>query len=214
MTPQCKNILLVDDHPIVYEGLRAILAGTPDLKLIGTCPSFQEAREFLRTGKPDLIIMDISLTDTNGLIATRGISRTHPQIPILILTCHDEKVCASMAFSAGAKGLIMKDQPGDEILKAIRTVLQGHSYRPAQPPDTPRVLSSRSAVRLSKKELEILDYIVAGYTTTRMALALDVSLKTIETHRLNIRNKLGVENQKELVRWAIMRRSSGMADPG
>ena len=211
MPPKTKNILLVDDHPIVLEGLRAILTHAEDLQLIGHCPSAESAYTFLRNHAPDLIIMDISMKDLNGLAATKRITATHPRIPILILTCNDETLCASMAAAVGAKGLVMKDQPDEEILRAIRTVLQGGHYH------SPRLAKTRNSAlsapalspppahldKLSKRELEILSYLAGGFTTTRMALALKVSLKTIETHRLNIRTKLGFDNQTDLVRWAI-----------
>ena len=217
------TILLVDDHPIVLEGLRALLAKTDDLAVIGTCLTPESALAFLLDHAPDLILMDISMKDANGLLATKRICADHPRIPILIFTCNDEKIYASMAASVGAKGLVMKDQPNGEILRAIRTVLQGQSYRspgmdkPSEPPTSRRPDETGHAPppdKLSKKELEILDYLVEGYSTARLALTLNVSLKTIETHRLNIRNKLGIDNQNDLVRWAICRRSKGLNREG
>ena len=218
MSAKRKNILLVDDHPIVLEGLRTLLALTEDLEVIGTCPSPESACEFLQTREPDLIVMDISMKDTNGLMATKHLTATHPRIPILIFTCNDETICASAALSVGAKGLVMKDQPEAEILKAMRTVLQGQAYQSprmgkaqisasVQPEN---IMPASQDGKLSKKELEILDFLVDGFTTARIALALNVSLKTVETHRLNIRNKLGIDNQNDLVRWAIYRRSKGL----
>ena len=214
-----KNILLVDDHPIVLEGLCAILANTEDLKLAGICPSPESACAFLQNHEPDLILMDISMKSANGLVATKKIVAAHPRVPILIFTCNDERIYAPMALSAGAKGLVMKDQPEREILRAIRTVLQGQCYRsPRLPPsheppaaDSMENAQTASPGKLSGKELEILDFLVDGYTTSRIALELDISLKTVETHRLNIRNKLGLDSQNDLVRWAICHRSKGIS---
>ena len=218
MLDKYKQILLVDDHPVVLEGLRTLLEKTADLRVLGTCPSPESTRAFLENHTPDLILMDISMQEANGLIATKNITTAHPHIPILIFTCNDEKIYASMATSVGAKGLVMKDQPESEILRAIRTVLQGHYYyspgmdRPHGPllvhPAENASMSPHG--KLTKKEREILDYLVDGYTTARIALALNLSVKTIETHRLNIRNKLGIDNQNDLVRWAICCRSKGL----
>ena len=216
MPDEMKKILLVDDHPMIIEGLCAMLAGTPDLKVIGMCASPESAYTFLLNQSPDLVIMDISMKESNGLMATRKITASHPQIPVLIFTCNDERIYASMANSVGAKGLVMKDQPEEEILRAIRTVLQGQSYQ------SPRLAKTqnRSPAHpeelcvplhlLSKKEVEVLDYLSQGYTTARIAQTLDVSLKTIETHRLKIRKKTGFDTQGLLVRWAICRRSKGL----
>lgn len=213
MSNRIKTILLVDDHPIVFEGLRVILETAGDLHLLGICPSPEVARIFLRDHTPDLIIMDISMQGTNGLAATRELAVTHPRIPILIFTCNDEKICAPMAMAVGAKGLIMKGRPAADILVAIRTVLQGQMYPPPNAvPSPPRIPPPQATRKLSAREREILNYMIEGYTTARIALTLNLSLKTVETHRLNIRNKLGIESQADLVRWAIYCRSMGLDD--
>lgn len=216
--PPRRNILLVDDHQIVLEGVRAILARTDDLCLIGSCRSPLRVADFLRQHTPDLILMDISMAESNGLLATRRLSAAYPRIPILIFTSHDEQICDSMARSVGAKGLVMKDQPEREILHAIRTVLQGREYRsPRLPPPLPPAgrlpapaPSDRTWRKLSPRELEIIGFLVEGLSTVDIALKLQISLKTVETHRLNIRNKLKIANQNDLVRWAIFRREKGL----
>ena len=208
-----KQILLVDDHPIVCEGLRVICESVDDLQLSGTCSTPEAARAFLRTQTPDLIIMDISMPGTNGLAATREIVATHPRIPILIFTCNDEKIFSPMAFAAGAKGLVMKGRPATEILAAIRTVLQGQMYPPARSaPEAAPAARLRAAQKLSTREQEILAYLVEGYTTARIALSLNLSLKTVESQRLTIRKKLGVESQADLLRWAVYSRTMGLDD--
>ena len=216
-----RKILLVDDHPIVFEGLRMIVKKHPDLALMGCCPTYEAACVFLRKHTPDLILMDICMKGTNGLVATRQLAETRPDLPILILTCSDERISALAAATVGAKGLIMKDQPEDEIVNAIRTVLGGGTYQSPQmrtrarripsPPD--KSAPQRPDAQLSKREQEILGYLAEGASTARISLELGVSLKTIETHRLNIRNKLGVDSQTDLVRWAIYRRDKGLANP-
>lgn len=214
--PPRRKILLVDDHQIILEGLRAILARTDDLCLIGSCQSPLQVEDFLCQHTPDLILMDISMAESNGLLATRRLHAAFPEIPILIFTSHDEQICASAAESVGAKGLVMKDQPEQEILLAIRTVLQGREYRsPCLPPPLPPAgrlpaPSDRAWRKLSPRELEIMDFLVDGLSTAQIALKLQISLKTVETHRLNIRHKLNIANQNDLVRWAVFRRQKGM----
>ena len=213
-----SKILLVDDHQIVLNGVRAILARTDNLCLIGSCQSPLLVEDFLRQHTPDLILMDISMGESNGLLATRRLHTDFPHIPILIFTSHDEQICASVAESVGAKGLVMKDQPEQEILLAIRTVLQGREYRsPRLPPPLPPAgrlpppaPSHRAWRKLSPRELEIMDFLVEGLSTAQIALQLHVSLKTVETHRLNIRQKLNITNQNDLVRWAVFRREKGL----
>ena len=213
MPDQLKTILLVDDHPIVFEGLQVILETAEDLRLIGTCPSPDAARAFLRDRTPDLIIMDISMQGANGLAATRELVATHPRIPILIFTCNDEKICTPMALAAGAKGLVMKGRPAAEILTAIRTVLLGQVYLPAHSgPGTGQIMRPGTPAILSPREREVLDYLVEGYTTARIALSLNLSLKTVESHRLTIRKKLGIESQADLLRWAVYSRTMGLDD--
>lgn len=209
-----KHILLVDDHPIVCEGLRVIFESVDDLQLSGMCSTPEAARAFLRTQTPDLIIMDISMPGTNGLAATREIGAAHPRIPILVFTCNDEKIFGPMAFAAGAKGLVMKGRPATEILAAIRTALQGQLYPPAHSaPGTEPASRPRAVKNLSPREQEILGYLVDGYTTARIALTLNLSLKTVEAHRLTIRKKLGIESQTDLLRWAIHCRTLGLDGP-
>lgn len=208
-----KQILLVDDHPIVCEGLRVIFESVDDLQLSGTCSTPEAARAFLRTQTPDLIIMDISMPGTNGLAATREIVATHPRIPILIFTCNDEKIYTPMALAAGAKGLVMKGRPAAEILTAIHTVLLGQVYLPAHSgPGTGQSMRPGTPAILSPREREVLDYLVEGYTTARIALGLNLSLKTVESHRLTIRKKLGIESQTDLLRWAVYSRTMGLDD--
>ncbi len=215
-----RHILLVDDHPIVHEGLRILLARHPDLSIVGACPTPESASAFLQTHMPDLIIMDISMNGTNGLVATRHLTAAFPAIPILIFTCHDEMISAPAAFSVGARGLVRKDQPEDEIVHAIRTVLNGQIYQSPQLEKRWRIQSCRLPHRLSppiraslsKKEQQILDLLAEGLTTARIALALDISVKTVETHRLNIRRKLEIDSQTDLVRWAIYRRTKEIDD--
>ena len=215
-----KRILLVDDHPIVHEGLRSLLAHTPDMVLSGAFLSPADAQASIQSDPPDLVLMDISMDTTNGLLAARHFVAAFPNLPILIFTCNDETIYAPMAREAGAKGLVMKDQPGHEILRAIRSVLQGHPYqspllaqRRHATSALPPPLSPRSFLRkITPKEEEILGYLAQGYSTTRMALALNLSLKTIETHCQNIRRKLGILHQNDLMRWAVCHQAKGLAN--
>ena len=217
--PARKRILLVDDHPIVHEGLRALFARTPDLVLSGAFLSPADAQASIQSQPPDLILMDISMDTTNGLLATRQFVAAFPDLPILIFTCNDETIYAPMAREAGAKGLVMKDQPGHEILRAIRTVLQGLPYQSPHLVQHHHGTSSLSSPRstfgskreMTPKENEILAYLAQGYSTARMALALNLSLKTIETHCQHIRSKLNIDHQSDLMRWAVCHQAKGLA---
>jgi DNA-binding NarL/FixJ family response regulator len=209
-TIQRKCILLVDDHPIMIEGMRALVSSTPDMKIIGTCSSLDAALEHLQASLPDLIMMDISIEGPNGLVATQSLSVRYPRVPILVCTCNDATTYTPLAVAAGARGLVTKDQPDREILLAIRTVLQGHVYPSPRLPhprhaSPERLCSSTPSHALTPREWVVVDYLAQGFSTLHMAQVMNVSQKTIETHRLNIRRKLDIGSQSDLVRWAICR---------
>lgn len=210
-----KRILLVDDHPVMIEGMSALVSGTPDLEWMGACPSLPAALEILKANLPDLILMDITLDGPNGLVATREISARYPSLPILIFTCNDENIYTPLAMAAGAKGLVTKDCAGPEILQAIRIVLQGLVYQSPRLTRVNAALPGRAnpaapSPALTSTEWSVVHYLAQGFTTLRMALAMKVSQKTIETHRLNIRRKLGLHSQSDLLRWAVCHQTNNM----
>jgi DNA-binding NarL/FixJ family response regulator len=204
------GIVVVDDHPIVRQGLAGLVNHEPDLHIIGEASDAAQAMTAVRTLKPELVIIDISLEGTDGLELTKSLKAQYPQLPILIMSMHDEAIYAERALRAGANGYIMKQAVADKIVVAARHILAGHIYlseqahqtilqgvagRKTQAEDSP--LS-----RLSDRELEVLRLIGKGEGTRQIAQALHLSVKTIETYRAHLKDKLGLETATQLVRYA------------
>jgi len=210
-TSRAMNVLVVDDHPIVRHGLARLISQEPGLAACGEAADPHQAIECIETTRPDLVIVDISLGSTSGLALVEDIAARRPDLPVLVLSMHDEALYAERALRAGARGYIMKQAPPDEIIAAIRKTLQGEVYlshtmanrvmhglvgaartEPATPLD-----------RLTNRELEVFDLIAQGLSTSRIAHSLHRSVKTIETHVAHIREKLGLRDSRELLRYAI-----------
>lgn len=206
------KVMLVDDHPIVRQGMAMLINEEEDLTVCGEASSAAEAMELISLIHPEIAIVDVSLQGTNGIDLTRSIKETHPDLPVLVLSMHDEALYAERALRAGARGYIMKQEAAEAVLKAIRTVLRGDIYlserlsskvlkelvdgSPAEP--------DRLGIdRLSDRELEVFELIGRGYATRRIADALHLSIKTIETHRAHIKQKLKLDNATELVHRAF-----------
>jgi DNA-binding NarL/FixJ family response regulator len=205
------RVLLVDDHPILVEGLTASINNQPDLMVCGSAPSAREALKAVENLKPSLAVVDISLLDSHGIDLANDLAARHPELPVLVLSSHDETLYAERALRAGAKGYVMKRQPMDKLLEAIRKVAQGGlCFSEAI---TARVLnrfsSSRSGQptlpmdRLSDRELEILELTGHGRKTREIAEALHVSMKTVQAHREHIKEKLELSDGLTLTRFAV-----------
>lgn len=205
------RILLIDDHPIVREGLRQCLDQEEDLEVCGQLEDGREIVSAISTNHPDLVIIDISLKESNGLSLTRKIKSHFPELPCLVLSMHDETIYAERALRAGAQGYIMKQEPAETLLKAIRKVLGGDIYLSSKMSEivVNRLVnsgrpSSKSGVEgLSNRELEVFQLIGDGRSTREIADRLNVSIKTIETHRARIKDKIGVKTSNELVHYAV-----------
>jgi len=202
------RILLVDDHPLVRDGLRARLEASPRLRVVGEAGSSQEALEQAGACRPDLVLMDVNMKGGSGIEATARLVDRYPGIAVLILSMHDKPEYVTQAMQAGARGYVLKDAPGKDIVLAIDTVIGGGIYysaalaRQLASPATPDSL-------LTLREQEVLKHIAAGESNKQIARALDLSVRTVETHRLNIKRKLGIEGQAELIRYAVQRVESG-----
>jgi DNA-binding NarL/FixJ family response regulator len=201
MTPTIK-ILLVDDHPLVRDGLRARLEAMPQFDVVAEAGGAAEALEQAALHDVDLVLMDINMRGANGIEATAQFKRAFPRIAVLILSMHDKLEYVSQAIQAGARGYVLKDAPGKDIVVAIETVMSGGIYysaalarQLAQPHTQDNQLTSR--------EHEVLRHIANGESNKQIARALDLSVRTVETHRLNIKRKLGIEGQAELIRFAV-----------
>ncbi|SDH42315.1 MULTISPECIES: response regulator transcription factor [unclassified Duganella] len=196
------KILLVDDHPLVRDGLRARLEAMPQFDVVAEAGGAAEALEQAARHPVDLVLMDINMRGTNGIEATALFKQAFPQIAVLILSMHDKLEYVSQAIQAGARGYVLKDAPGKDIVVAIETVMSGGIYysaalarQLAQPQNQDNQLTSR--------EHEVLRHIANGESNKQIARALDLSVRTVETHRLNIKRKLGIEGQAELIRFAV-----------
>jgi DNA-binding NarL/FixJ family response regulator len=194
------RILLVDDHPLVRDGLRARLEAVAHFEVVAEAGSAAEAME--RAADAHLVLMDINMRGGSGIEATAQLTRRYPDIAVLILSMHDKLEYVTQAMQAGARGYVLKDAPGKDIVLAIDTVMAGGIY---YSPAIARQLArpSQQDNQLTVREQEVLRHIAAGQSNKQIARDLALSVRTVETHRLNIKRKLGIEGQAELIRFAV-----------
>jgi two-component system nitrate/nitrite response regulator NarL len=197
------RILIVDDHPLVAEGIQSILESYEDLEIVGTCNSGRSAIAQLAQFNPDVILMDLNMTDMGGLTATEIILEQRPGTRILILSMHDSPEYIASALNHGAMGYILKDVPTDEIKLAIDAVMAGQRYlcTGAAGSIQPKQNDDREA--LTGREQTILLQLAQGKSNKEVAVALDISVRTVETHRKNIKRKLGISSTAGLTRYAL-----------
>lgn len=205
------GVLIVDDHPLVRQGLAMLINKSSDLRVIGQAADTQGALALMAEKEPEVAVIDLSLAGGSGLDLLKEVGRRHPSVLTLVLTMHDELFYAERALRAGSRGYVMKGEETDEVLEAIRQVLKGEIYvsehlrstlvqRASEPgPNAPT-----SAVEsLSDRELEVFELVGRGQPTREIAKQLSVSVKTVETHRHRIKEKLGLRSGTEMVRYAI-----------
>jgi len=200
-----KSILIVDDHPVLRRGLAALIEAEPDLTVCGQADDCKAALEALRKTRPDLAIVDLSLGEGDGLDLIKQIKQRSPEIPVLVLSMHDESVYAERSLRAGARGYVTKQQLDNTVLVAIRRLLDGEMYMSEQL--TTRLAakfvggrtleSDRSVDALSDRELQVFRLIGQGRSTRQIAAALALSIKTIESHREHIKDKLSLDSSAE-----------------
>jgi DNA-binding NarL/FixJ family response regulator len=206
-----RKVLVVDDHPIVREGLAQMINREPDLSVCGAAADMQNAVQLMEALKPDILIVDISLDGPDGLDLLKHIRTQDPGLPVLILSMHDESIYAERALRAGANGYIMKQEATNNVLDALRRILNREVY--VSPPIANKMLQqfvggagtykTHSLVNdLSDRELEVLRLIGAGHGTRQIAEELHLSVKTVETHQAHLKEKLVLRNSRELVQYA------------
>ncbi|WP_296425083.1 response regulator transcription factor [Yoonia sp.] len=197
------RILIVDDHPMVTEGIQAILETYDDITVVGTLNNGQDAVDRVNELAPDVILLDLNMPGLSGLNATEMILEERPGTRILILSMHDSPEYISTALSHGAKGYILKDVPTDEIRTAIDRVMAGHEYlcTGAKGSLKPKISDGREA--LTSREQTILLELAQGQSNKDVALTLNISVRTVETHRKNIKRKLGISSTAGLTRYAL-----------
>lgn len=207
------KIFIVDDHPLLRQGLAMLINLEGDMTTVGEAGDATEALQGLEKVKPDLAIVDISLKGTSGIELTKTIIAKQPKVLVLIISMYDESVYLERTLRAGAKGYLMKREATDHVITAIRTVLRGDIYVSDKWKDKlvnmygkgSKEEAGSSAERLSDRELEVLQLIGQGYSTQKIALELHVSVKTVESHYANIKNKLDLKNSHELIQYAVQR---------
>ena len=209
--PKKFRVLLVDDHPIVRQGLALIIDREPDLCVCGEAEGAHTAFHAITTLRPDIVVLDISLSGPDGLDVLKELRLKTSSLPVLILSMHDESIYAERAMRAGANGYIMKQEATEKVLVAIRRILQGDVYLSDRLTTTmlqhyvrgssPAKLSP--LVNLTDRELEVFRLIGEGHATRQIADELHLSVKTIESYQAHIKEKLGLRNARELVQHAI-----------
>jgi DNA-binding NarL/FixJ family response regulator len=205
-----KNILIVDDHPMMRDGLAQLIDHEPDLAAASQADTAAQALQSISSSRPDLLLLDISLPDKNGLELIKDVQTLDPALPILVVSMHDESLYAERVLRAGGRGYIMKQEGGKKLMLAIRQVLSGRIY--VSEKISAKIIEtfsghradSRSAVEaLSDREFEVFQLLGQGQGTRQIANHLHLSIKTVEVHRANIRKKLELPSGGELVRYAI-----------
>jgi len=205
------RVLLADDHNVVRAGLRALIDAQPDMEVVGEAADGEAAcRQAVEVG-PDVVVMDVSMPSLGGAPATERIRRDRPEVRVLALTVHEDRSYLQQLLQAGASGYLLKRAAADDLIHAIRTVARGGTY--LDPGLTGKVLGGllgRSAPpgappgdALSDREEEVLRLIARGHTNREIAARLDVSVKTVETHKARAMEKLGLDSRAAIVAYAI-----------
>ncbi|MCG3883512.1 response regulator transcription factor [Photobacterium leiognathi] len=211
MTEQTIKVVIVDDHQVVIDGFMARLQLEPDIDVIGTASNGIEALEVISQLDPDVILMDISMPIMNGIDATAQIKKQYPDAKVLMLTMHDNREYIMKVMQVGAMGYMLKEISAEKMVQAIKTVNQGATYfcettsqtiftQAAAPIAAPEVNP------LSRREEGILKHVAQGLSSKQIAKALDISYRTVETHRQNIKHKLDLHSTAELAKYALEKR--------
>jgi DNA-binding NarL/FixJ family response regulator len=206
-----RTVFIVDDHPMMRQGLAQLINNEPDLIACGEAEGGQQALNFFASNKPDLVLLDISLPDKHGLELIKDIQALHPGLSVLVVSMHDESLYAERVLRAGGRGYIMKQEGGKKMMEAIRTVLSGQIY--VSEKMSAKILeifsgrrseTNRSPIeKLTDREFEVFQMIGQGRGTRQIAEALHLSVKTVEVHRLHIKEKLELGDAPSLVRYAV-----------
>ncbi|GAA0746017.1 response regulator transcription factor [Ideonella azotifigens] len=196
------RVLLVDDHPLVREGLRARLSRIARITELGEAGSALEALEQMTRLRPHLVLMDVGMKDMNGIELTTLLLQRESQLKVLMLSMYDNPEYVQRALQAGARGYVLKDAPATEIVAAIEAVSAGGTFLS---PAVSKGLFRNQAPRplLTPRESEILSALGRGESSKHIASALNLSVRTVETHRQSIKRKLGIEGQAELIKYAV-----------
>lgn len=206
------NVFLADDHAVVRDGICALMDAESDIRVVGTAADGRQAVRQIKKSQPDIVVMDIAMPELNGIEATRQISEACPAVKVIILSMHDSSEHIYQALKAGAKGYLLKESAGKEVVAAVRAVSSGHRYlsdrieemviegyvvhRDAAPGKSP-------LDNLSDRERQILQLVVEGKSSTEISEILFLSPKTVDNYRSRLMQKLDIQNLTELVKFAI-----------
>lgn len=205
------RVFLVDDHPLMRQGVSQLINIQPDMEVCGEADDAPSALKEIEKVKPDAAIIDISLKGTNGIELIKNLKAIHKFLPILVLSMHDEGIYAQRILRAGALGYVMKQDASDKVVTALRRIMSGEIYvnekvgsQMLHQALTGRGKPDASPIdRLSDRELEVIQAIGEGKPTRQIARDLNVSVKTIESHRAHIKDKIGLKNASELVKFSV-----------
>ncbi len=206
-----KGVLIVDDHPLLRQGLALLINQQQDMQVCGEAEEAQEALQAIAQHRPDIMILDISLNGPDGLELLKSIRASDPALPVLVLSMHDEAIYAERALRARANGYIMKQEATEKVLVAVRRILNGEVYVSERMSSkllqqyiggAPSVMQSRIS-SLSDRELEVFRLIGEGRATREIADELHLSIKTVETYQAHIKEKLSLRSGRELIQYAI-----------
>lgn len=196
------RIALIDDHALVREGIRALLAVLPQFQVVGEAGGAAEAFELVQRAQPDIVLMDIGLKDINGLELTKQLRERYPALKVLILSMYDNQEYVSSSLEVGASGYVLKEAPSRDIVTAIEAIAAGGSFYSG---DLAHKLGKRSSGddELTPREREVLLMLAQGLNNKIMARTLQISVRTVETHRLSIRRKLDIDKPADLLKHAL-----------
>ena len=202
------RVLLVDDHPIVRDGIRALLSESEQMNIVGDAADGEESVRKVEELSPDIVVMDIGLPKMNGLEATRVILEEHPSTRIIVLTIYDNKEYALQALRSGARGYLIKNAPSEELIDAIETVHMGGLFFPEEVSQmVVQQLADQSETEerpeLTRRESQVLALIAEGLSNRDIASRLSVSVRTVETHREHVMRKLDIHSVAGLTKYAI-----------
>jgi DNA-binding NarL/FixJ family response regulator len=205
------RVLIAEDHGTMREGLKLLFDGEPDMEVVGEAADGREAVRLAKKLLPDVVVMDVSMPGWDGLQATRALSETCPEVRVLALTRHADHSYLSEMLKAGAKGYVLKQSSSADLLSALRAVVSGQHY--LDPVVTAKVMDAYTGTRLkgetaesiSEREEEVLRLIALGHSNKEIAARLDISVKTVESHKANAMRKLGLGGRTDVVSYAIFR---------
>jgi DNA-binding NarL/FixJ family response regulator len=212
------SVLLVDDHTVVRQGLRALLSAEEDMEVVGEAENGRQAVMLAKKTTPDVVVMDVAMPLLNGLEATRQILKMLPSTKVLVLTSYGDDECVSQLMDAGASGYLIKQTAANDLLRAIREVQRGNAF--FSPAIAKRLrdqcreafttgMTPRKSGELTSREAEVLQLIAEGFSNKQIAAELNISIKTVEKHRQQVMNKLNIHDVAGLTRYAI---SKGMVE--